>query len=317
MAGHALIECASTKGGSQVISGTPLAEVASILPSLLAERLSGLKEGEARQVEELRLRRGYPMSVLLGGGELPVGGAPITEADLRSVLEAASRASAHTVLEQVKQGFVTLRGGHRIGLCGTVNRQDGETRSLRYLSSLSIRVARAVEGQTNGLASQLLEQGCFQNTLIVGPPGSGKTTLLRELIRVLSDGHGVPPFRVGLADERGEIAATWVGQPQFRVGRRTDVLDGCPKAEGMLMLLRGMNPQILAADEITHPDDVSAMMEVAGCGAGILATAHGTGMEDLQCRPVYRTLMAEGIFRRVIVLSNRNGRRVTRVEVLP
>ena len=220
-----------------MISGTPLAEAASILPSLLAERLNGLKEGEACQVEELRLRRGYPMSVLLGGRELPVGGAPVTETDLRGVLEAASRASAHTVLEQVKQGFVTLRGGHRIGLCGTVSRQDGETRSLRYLSSLSIRVARAVEGQTNGLAGQLLEQGCFQNTLIVGPPGSGKTTLLRELIRVLSDGHGVPPFRVGLADERGEIAATWLGQPQFRVGRRTDVLDGCPKSEGMLMLL--------------------------------------------------------------------------------
>jgi stage III sporulation protein AA len=299
-----------------VISGTPLEEVAMILPGMLAERLNGLKEGEALQVEELRLRRGYPMSVKLGGGELPLGGAVVAESDLRSVLETASRASAHTVLEHVKQGFVTLRGGHRIGLCGTVNRQDGEVRSLRYISSLCIRVARAVEGKTNGLAAQLLEQGGFQNTLILGPPGSGKTTLLRELIRVLSDGHGVPPFRVGVADERGEIAAMWLGQPQFRVGRRTDVLDGCPKSEGLLMLLRGMNPQILAVDEITHPDDVTAMMEVAGCGAGLLATAHGTGVSDLRCRPVYRTMMEEGIFRRVIVLSNRNGRRLTRVEVL-
>lgn len=299
-----------------MISGIPLAEAAAVLPLPLAKLLDGLSECEWLRVEELRLRRGYPMSVLLSDGERPVGGAAITERDLRDVLEAASRASVHTVLEQAKRGFITLRGGHRIGLCGTVNYHEGEIRSLRYLSSLSIRVARAVEGQANGLIPQITDNGRFHNTLVIGAPGSGKTTLLRELIRVLSDGHGTKAFRVGVADERGEIAALWQGEPQFRVGRRTDILDGCPKAEGLLMLLRGMNPQILAVDEVTHPDDVTALLEAVGCGAGLLATAHGEGLPDLERRPVYRTMMEEGIFRRVIVLSCRDGRRIARVEVL-
>lgn len=299
-----------------MILGIPLAEAAAVLPPTLAKRLDGLSESECRSVEELRLRRGYPLSVLLSEGERPVGGGAITEQDLRNVLEAASRASVHTVLEQTRHGFITLRGGHRIGLCGTVNRSEGEIRSLRYLSSLSIRVARAVEGQANELIPQIVENERFCSTLILGVPGSGKTTLLRELIRILSDGHGTTPFRVGVVDERGEIAALWQGEPQFRVGRRTDILDGCSKAEGLLMLLRGMNPQILAVDEVTHPDDVAALLEAAGCGAGLLATAHGGSLSDLKRRPVYRTMLQEGIFHRIVVLSCERGRRVTRVEVL-
>lgn len=299
-----------------MINGIPLNQVAVVLPAHLADRLEGLRAEEMLTVEELRLRRGYPMTVLLPGGECPLGGEPVSEHDLREVLERASQASAHTVLEQVKQGFVTLRGGHRIGLCGTVSRKDGEITTLRYLSSLSIRVARAAEGQAAGLMPGLIENGMMLSTLILGPPGSGKTTLLRELIRTLSDGHGVSPHRVGVADERGEIAALWQGKAQFRVGRRTDVLDGCPKAEGLSILLRGMNPQVLAVDEITHPEDVQAVVEAAGCGVSLLATAHGGGVTDLQHRPVYRRLLGEGVFRRVIVLNQTAGERSARVEVL-
>lgn len=300
-----------------MINGIPLDQVAFVLPAPLADRLEGLKAEEMLTVEELRLRRGYPMTVLLPGGECPLGGEPVSERDLREVLERASQASAHTVLEQVKSGFVTLRGGHRIGLCGTVSRKNGEITTLRYLSSLSIRVARAVEGQAAGLLSELTENGAFLSTLILGPPGSGKTTLLRELIRTLSDGHGIRPHRVGVADERGEIAALWQGKAQFRVGKQTDILDGCPKAEGLSILLRGMNPQVLAADEITHPADVTAMIEAAGCGAALLATAHGGSIDDLKRRPVYRALLNESVFRRAIVLNRTSGIRTTRVEVLP
>lgn len=295
---------------------TPLAAVAAVLPAPLADRLKGMKAEELKRVEELRLRRGFPMTALLPEGECPLGGDPVEEKDLREVLERASQASAHTVLDHARSGFVTLRGGHRIGLCGTVSRRDGEITTLRYLSSLSIRVARAVEGQASELLPQLTEDGVFLSTLILGAPGSGKTTLLRELIRTLSDGHGIRPHRVGVADERGEIAALWQGKPQFRVGRQTDVLDGCPKAEGLSILLRGMNPQVLAVDEITHPADVSAMTEAAGCGAALLATAHGGSLADLERRPVYRTLLEAGVFRRVILLKVRDGRRTARVEVL-
>ena len=299
-----------------MLNEMPLAAVAEVLPNALADRLSGLGTEERCRVEELRLRRGFPITVLLPDGECPLGGPPVMEQDLREVLERASRASAHTVLEQTKNGFVTLKGGHRIGLCGTVSRRDGEITSLRYLSSLSIRVARAVEGQAPELLPQLTENGAFVSTVILGPPGSGKTTLLRELIRILSDGHGIPPHRVGVADERGEIAALWQGEAQFHVGRQTDVLDGCPKAEGLSILLRGMNPQVLAADEITHPADVTAMVEAAGCGAALLATAHGGSLSDLKRRPVYRSLLFEGVFRRAILICCEQGRRKTHVEIL-
>lgn len=295
----------------------PLGSVVSVLPATLAGQLRGLKEEEMVQVEELRMRRGYPLTALLPNGECPLGGRAVTENDLREVIECASQASAHTVLEQVQKGFVTLKGGHRIGLCGTVNRRDGAVVSLRYLSSLSIRVARAVEGTAKELLPKLVEKGSFQSTLILGAPGSGKTTLLRELIRILSDGQGIAAHRVGVADERGEIAALWQGQPQFRIGRQTDVMDGCPKAEGLSMLLRGMNPQVLASDEITHPVDIAAMTEAAGCGVSLLATAHGGAIGDLKRRSLYRTLMAEGIFQRVVLIENLRGSRSMKVERLP
>ena len=289
---------------------------AAVLPAELSAGLKGLSGRDREEIEELRLRRGFPLTAVLPSGERDLEGTPIGERHLRQVLENASQASAHTVLEQIRNGFVTLRGGHRIGLCGTVSRRDGETVSLRYLSSLSIRVARAVGGQAAGVLPELLENGVFQSTLILGPPGAGKTTLLRDLVRALSDGDGTPPQRVGVADERGEIAALWQGEAQFYVGRRTDVLDGYPKAEGLTILLRGMNPQVLAADEITHPADVAAVTEAAGCGAALLATAHGGGVEDLGRRPVYRALLAEGVFRRVVLVERRGGGRAFKVEVL-
>ena len=288
----------------------------AILPAALSDRLKELSREDRAAAEELRLRRGFPMTVLLPSGERCLGGEPVEECHLRQVLENASQASAHTVLEQTRNGFVTLRGGHRIGLCGTVSRRDGEIVSLRYLSSLSIRVARAVVGQAAVVLPELLEDGAFQSTLILGAPGAGKTTLLRDLIRALSDGNGVPPQRVGVADERGEIAALWQGEAQFYVGRHTDVLDGCPKADGLAILLRGMNPQVLAVDEITDPADVAAMVEAAGCGVALLATAHGSIVEDLRRRPVYRTLLSEGVFRRVVLVGRSDGRRTFRVEVL-
>ena len=287
----------------------------AVLPAALRTAVYALGEDRLGRVEELRLRRGFPMTALLPGGEVETDSPPVGEDALRQVVENASRASAHTVLDRVRQGFITLRGGHRLGMCGTAVRKDGQTVTLRHLSSLSLRVARPVVGQAGALLPQLMEDGRFQSTLIVAPPGAGKTTLLRDLVRGLSDGDGGAPLRVAVADERGEIAALWQGEPQLYVGRHTDVLDGCPKAEGLSILIRGMNPQAAAVDEITGPADVRAVMEAAGCGVAVLATVHGSGLDDLRRRPVCRELLAAGVFRRTAVIQNRDGVRTVKVEV--
>ena len=295
---------------------SPFAQVVDLLPERLRCSMKQLPQAKREQVEEIRLRQGFLPSVLDGAGEQDVGDTAVTGELLRQVLEQASQASAHTVLDQVQRGFLTLRGGHRIGICGTAVVRDGKVATLREISSLSIRIARAVVGQAEGLLPQLLEGQRLQNTLIFAPPGAGKTTLLRDLVRGLSDGSVRPPLRLAVADERGEIAAMWQGVPQLYVGRHTDVLDGCDKATAVSILLRGMNPQVIAMDEITQMGDVEAMIQAVGCGVSLLATAHGETMEDLKRRPVYRALYRAGVFRRVVLLHGSGLHRSAQVEVV-
>lgn len=291
-------------------------QAAAVLPGPLRDGLRALGEDRLERAEEFRLRRGFPMTVLLPEGERETDGPPVGEDELRQVVENATQCSAHTALDRVRQGFVILRGGHRIGLCGSVTKKDGRIVTLRELSSLSIRVARSVPGLAKPLLPELTEDGRFLSTLILAPPGAGKTTLLRDLVRVLSDGEGCPPHRVSVADERGEIAALWRGEPQLYVGRHTDVLDGCSKSEGLSILIRGMDPQVAAADELGGSEDVRAAEEAAGCGVAVLATAHGAGLEDLRRRPACRELLELGAFRRLVVLERRGAVRSVRVEAL-
>lgn len=285
---------------------------AEVLPPELRRALNRIDCKWEERAEELRLRCGYPMTVGTGDRELKTGSPPITEEHLLTVLENASQASVHAVLGQIREGFVTLKGGHRIGLCGTVVRREGEIITMRNLSSLAVRVARQVKGFGRTVLPALMEDGCFQSTLILSPPGGGKTTLLRDLVRELSDNG----MRISIADERGEIAALWRGEAQLDIGRHTDVLDGCPKSEGMIMLLRSMNPQVIAADEITRREDVQAVSEVFGCGVSLLVTAHGKSLKDLQQRGIYREMMELGLFRRVVFVERQGCCRRMTVEVL-
>lgn len=294
-------------------------EAAAFLPPRFRQVLESFSRTEAAQTEELRLRTGRELTVVGPWGErVPAGcrGMEVESGDLTLTLEVATRASTHTALEQVRSGFVTVGGGHRIGICGSTVVENGAVRNLRQVSSLAIRVARQVLGVSANVLRQLTSGEGLESTLILSPPGGGKTTLLRDLIRAVSDGDGVRPLRVGVADERGELAGMCRGRAQMEVGARTDVMDGCPKGAALLMLLRGMNPQVLAADEITAPEDCAALETAANCGVRLLATAHGERLEDLRARRLYRELLEKHIFRRLVTVSVKDGRRSYEVSSL-
>lgn len=284
-----------------------------LLPEMLRGRIEALSQETQGSIEEIRLRLGRPLSVTLPNGEFPLDGRTVDGETLSLVLERASRCSVHTVLEQIRNGYVTVQGGHRLGLCGTGVVENGSLVNLRAISSISLRQAREVKGIGEEVLPALFEGKRLQNTLILAPPGQGKTTLLRDLIRAVSYGEGCVPLRVGLADERGEVAAMWEGRPMLDVGVRTDVMDGCPKSVGMMTLLRGMNPQVLAVDEITQEEDGEALLQAVGCGVSLLATVHGGTVADLQRRKVFRQLVQEGVFERFILIRGVGKAREYRV----
>ncbi len=305
-------------------------QAARVLPIRLRQEALSLLPADRGRAEELRLRCGQPLTAVLPEGERTLGREPVTGRDLEQLLELASRASVHTVLDQLRRGYLTVEGGHRVGLCGSALMRDLK-RAEAVLSAMvraskkpvTVKLRKGFNDQSQGLgaAEPVWDKltgpdGCLESTLILAPPGAGKTTLLRDLIRMASDGVHMVPQRVGVADERGEIAALWNGRPQLAVGRRTDVLEGCPKAQGLMMLLRAMNPQILAADEITAPEDVRALVTAAGCGTALLATAHGRDREDLTRRPLYRELMEARVFRHLVYIRPQHGARRYEVEGL-
>ena len=282
---------------------------AALLPPALRASAEHLPRSVRDRCEEFRLRRGYPPTLLAAGREEILHPAPVSEETLRSVLAAATRSSLHAAEEELRNGFLAAPGGVRVGVCGAGVMGPEGVRGLRAFSSVAIRVPREVRGCADGIWDALTEGG-FRSLLIVSPPGAGKTTLLREIVRRLSDSG----MRVCAADERGELAgAAGAG---FDVGAHTDVLSGAPKAAAAMMLLRAMNPQVIAMDEIGDETEAEALLRAVGCGVAILATAHGESAAAAASRPCCRTLLRAGAFDRCVTVSCRGGIRRYRAEEL-
>ena len=293
----------------------PYRQAAEVLPEHLRRAALARCADEQAVAEEFRLRSGQKMSLLGPEGETSISEEPVTGQDLQAVLDRATEFSAYRCAGSIRQGYVTVRGGCRVGICGTAVLRGGEIATVGELSSLSIRIARAALGVAKDVYPKLWSEGSFESTLILSPPGGGKTTLLRDLIRCLSKGSQThPALRVAVVDERGEIAAARGGCAQFDVGPHTDILTGTEKAEGISMLLRAMNPQVIAVDEITAPEDIRAMTVAANCGVAFLATVHGRDLEDLRPRKLCRELLDTELFHQFIVLEGRGSARTSRVE---
>ncbi len=251
------------------------------------------------ELEELRLRSGRPLTAVYANGCNQLD-AMVSAEDIAYLASSASRGSVYAAVDSLKHGYITVDGGNRIGFCGTAVLKNGEVANLRGLSSANMRLAREIKTAAEPLEKNYTDG--FESTIIIAPPGMGKTTLLRDLVRRISD-SGV---RTALVDERGEIAAVENGTSGFDVGMNTDVLTGCPKAQGMLMLLRSMTPQVIAVDEITAPDDVTAVETCRNCGVGIIATVHGQHVGDISARPLFKSLLDTGTFRLVVTISGKD-----------
>ncbi|MDE7368124.1 MAG: stage III sporulation protein AA [Lachnospiraceae bacterium] len=274
---------------------------------------------EFERLQEIRLRVWEPLLIIYDNREFFVGENGrlntsmnevyiVTPEDIRNTLDFISQYSLYAYEDEIRQGFITIQGGHRVGIAGKVVMEQHGIKTIRHISFLNIRLSHQVKGCGTELLSQIEDDNGIKHTLIISPPRCGKTTLLRDLIRLLSDGvEGKAGVTVGVVDERSEIGACYQGIPQNDLGKRTDILDCCPKAYGMLMLIRSMSPVVIAVDEIGSREDIEAIEYVINAGCTILATVHGNSIEDIRNKPVLRRLVEERIFDRYVVLNNKGG----------
>lgn len=312
-------------------------EITRLFPLRLRQILEGLSL-DLDQLEEVRLRCGQPVLLRVNGREMGISGNSqlmelelagqlqkqqiwkkleiISEKELKDTLEIMGGFSLYAAEEELRQGFFTVRGGHRIGVAGRVILKEQKIMGIKSVAFLNLRVAHEIKGCADQVLPFLYEKGRFVSTLILSTPGCGKTTLLRDLIRQVSDGsrdHVIGEVfqgvTVGVADERSELGACYQGVPQNDLGMRTDVLDGCPKSEGMLMLIRSMAPAVVAVDEIGGKEDIRAVEYVRNCGCVLAATAHSASLEEVKERPGFRELLEEKTFKRLVFLSSRREQR--------
>lgn len=275
---------------------------------------------DAERVQEIRLRAGLPVLVMRGGKEWflnaqgnysdkPKQAYRADEQEIVEILQHICHYSLYAYEDEIKQGFITVSGGHRIGVAGQVVLEaDGSVRTMKHISYLNIRVSHQIKGAGDKVLPFLYRKGQLLNTLVISPPGCGKTTLLRDLVRQVSDGNAYGEGKcVGVVDERSEIAGCFMGIPQNDVGMRTDVLDACPKALGMMMLLRAMAPAVIAIDELGGMADMEAVHLAASCGSRILATIHGDSLEDIRMKTGMENLFREQLFECFVILGKKDG----------
>jgi len=270
-----------------------------------------------KTIQEIRLRINQKIEVLDARKNGVVEGPLVSSIDLSYVLNQISQFSLYRFKDELKEGFITIQGGHRVGLAGKANTVNHQVETLKHIAFMNIRVAKNTTGQINQLIPYLYQNGRWTSTLIIGPPHSGKTTLLRELAqRIGSSHHDQRASKVAIVDERSEIAASLRGVPQLDVGERTDVMDACPKAEGMMMMIRSMSPEVLIVDEIGGAADANAIREATFTGVEVICSIHGTSITNVQKRPSAKELIEEGVFERYLVLERLSPNNAGSVTVL-
>lgn len=281
-------------------------EIINILPENII-KLVNLEK--MRLLQEIRIKAGKNIILQLGEDEIITNYIATLE-DIRAILQRISNYSIYAYDEEIRQGYITIRGGHRVGICGTCVIERGSVKTIKDVASLNIRICNEIIGCSNKIFNYIIQGREVLNTIIISPPRCGKTTLLRDLGRNISNGIKNINFsgkKVCVIDERSEISSCYNGMPQLDVGLRTDILDGCPKSEGIMMVIRSMSPEVIICDEIGTIPDMDSIIKAANSGVSIITTIHGYGIEDLYAREVFKDIMENNIFSRAIVLSNKEG----------
>ncbi len=273
----------------------------------------------ANQIQEIRIRLGKPVIVVKMDGEWFLQKEGLTkemhrgivmgEEEMNRYLGHFCHDSLYAFQEELKNGYVTVPGGHRVGVAGQVMLGQGEVVGMKYITCLNIRLAHQIKGVADKVIPFLYEAGRLYNTLIVSPPGCGKTTLLRDLVRQISNGNSYGEgLTVSVIDERSEIAGCYLGIPQNDVGIRSDVLDSCPKEKGLMLMLRSMSPRVVAVDELGGKQDEEALFKLSSCGCKVVATVHGENMDDLKGKSGWETILKSQLFERFILLEKQGGK---------
>ncbi len=292
--------------------------IEKILPTPLRGWFNNLKKRDLEGLQEIRLRVGKPLIIYMYSKEYYVSEERlvskkknkyvVTDKDIKETLEFISNYSLYAFEDELRNGYITIDGGHRVGLSGKVVVENHQIKTIKYISCINIRISHEIKGCSDSIMTYLMEDNQVLHTLIISPPKCGKTTLLRDIIRQLSDGYmEYEGVTVGVVDERSELGGCYRGIPQNDIGIRTDILDGCPKTEGMLMLIRSMSPRVIAVDEIGSSDDIDAIDFVMNAGSKIICTVHGANIQEVKEKPILNKLIHKGVIERFIVLENKNG----------
>lgn len=281
-------------------------EILNILPSHISRLICDLDEVD--KLQEIRFKIGKPIFFQIGNIE-KLASYEVKREDIKSIVQRMSNYSIYSFEEEIKQGYLTIKGGHRVGICGRCVIDEGKVKTIRDISSLNIRICREIYNASKLVMPYIVENGHVLNTIIISPPKCGKTTIIRDISKKISDGVdalNLKGKKVSVIDERSEIAGSYNGVPQLDVGLRTDVLDNCPKSEGIVMAIRSMAPEVIICDEIGTYNDVESILIALNSGVSLITTIHGFGVEDIYNRPVFKEIVENKVFKRAIVLSSKN-----------
>lgn len=280
-------------------------EILRMFSEGIQTQLNGQIRKRWPSLQEIRIRLGQPVELIFNDNVEWINSVKPTRKDMMYIINQLSEFSLYRMEEELREGYITIEGGHRVGLAGKVNTRHGTVKALQYITFMNIRIAKEKIGAAEFIMPYLHDNQQYMNTLFIGAPLMGKTTLIRDVTRIMSSGwRGVEAKKIGVVDERSEIGASLKGGPQHELGRRTDVLDACPKAEGMMMLIRSMSPEVIIVDEIGSEEDVQALLEAINAGVTVICTIHGQSLDELKKRPSVQPLFYHKVFKRMILLEN-------------